>query len=91
MENRIFVRKSNEMNVKLTLSIDALTIEKAKKYAASQSVSVSKLVERYLNTLESNVEEAEVSPAVQELLGIMPSFEGNEREAYRNHLAKKHS
>lgn len=79
------------MNVKLTLSIDALTIEKAKKYAASQNVSVSKLVERYLNTLESNVEEGQMSPAVQELLGIMSSFEGNVRETYRNHLAKKHS
>lgn len=91
MENRIFVRKSDQMNVKLTLSIDAHVIEKAKKYAALEKVSVSKLVERYLNTLEAGADELAISPAVQELAGIIPSLEVDEKEAYRNYLEEKHS
>ena len=91
MKNHIFVRKSDEMNVKLTLSIDAHVIEKAKKYAALEKVSVSKLVERYLNTLEDAAEEVAISPTVQELTGIMPSMEYDVKEAYRNHLVEKYS
>lgn len=91
MENRIFVRKSDQMNVKLTLSIDAHVIEKAKKYAALEKVSVSKLVERYLNTLEADPEELTISPTVQELVGIVPSLEVSEKESYRKYLEEKYS
>ena len=91
MENRIFVRKSDQMNVKLTLSIDAHVIEKAKKYAALEKVSVSKLVERYLNTLEAGAEELTISPTVQELVGIVPSLEVSEKESYRKYLEEKYS
>ena len=91
MENRIFVRKSDQMNVKLTLSIDAHVIEKAKKYAALEKVSVSKLVERYLNTLEADAEELTISPTVQELVGIVPSLEVSEKESYRKYLEEKYS
>ena len=91
MENRVFVRKSDQMNVKLTLSIDAHVIEKAKKYAALEKVSVSKLVERYLNTLEAGADELTISPTVQELLGIVPSLEVSEKESYRKYLEEKYS
>ena len=91
MKNLIFARKSDEMNVKLTLSIDAHVIEKAKKYAALERVSVSKLVERYLNTLEAGTDELAISPSVQELVGIVPSLEVDEKEAYRKYLEEKYS
>ena len=56
-----------------------------------EKVSVSKLVERYLNTLEDAAEEVAISPAVQELTGIMPSMEYDVKEAYRKHLVEKYS
>ena len=41
------------MNTKLTLNLDAEIIQEAKTYAKSHQVSLSKLVENYLNSLIS--------------------------------------
>lgn len=79
------------MNVKLTLSIDAHVIEKAKQYAALHNISLSKLVERYLNTLKVAAEDVAISPTEQELMGIMPAMEYDVKEAYRKHLVEKYS
>ena len=46
------------MNTKLTLSIDQLTIAKAKKYAEKNDTSISKLVENYLKLLAQDVKHA---------------------------------
>lgn len=89
MENSIFVRKSSVMNVKLTLSIDQHVVEKAKAYAADQNVSVSKLVERFLDSLEDS-RDIPVSPIVAELSGII-SGSVDERKERRDYLDKKHS
>ncbi len=42
------------MNTKLTLNLNAEIIQKAKTYAKSHQVSLSKLVENYLNSLISD-------------------------------------
>ena len=39
------------MNTKLTLNIDKGVIEQAKIFAQKNNVSLSKLIERYLNSL----------------------------------------
>ncbi len=91
MKNSIFTRKIDVMNTKLTLSMDDVVIEKAKQYAALHNISLSKLVERYLNTLEDAAEDVAISPTVQELMGIMPAMEYDVKEAYRKHLVEKYS
>ncbi len=45
------------MDTKLTLKLDKSVIEKAKAYASDQQVSLSKLVENYLNALTSKSRE----------------------------------
>ena len=58
------------MDTKLTLKLDKSIIEKAKAYASDQQVSLSKLVENYLNSLTSNspkTDEIMISPFVNSL------------------------
>lgn len=78
------------MNTKLTLNIDKDLIIKAKTYAQSQSVSLSKLVENYLNSLTSaSKKKATVSVLVESLTGIIPS-DYDEKKEYRNYIDQKY-
>jgi hypothetical protein len=79
------------MNTKLTLNLDKDIIDEAKIYAKSHSVSLSKLVENYLNSLtRDSKEKSSVSPLVESLTGIIPS-DYNEKNDYRNYIDKKYS
>lgn len=57
------------MNKKLTLTIDQMIIEKAKKYASSKGRSLSDIIETYLKviTKEDEDEKSELSPIVKSL------------------------
>lgn len=60
------------MSTKLTLSIEAHVIEKAKKYAKAKGVSLSHLIENYLMSLTkdtSNRVEEPLTPLTQSLRG----------------------
>jgi len=71
------------MNTKLTLSIDKSIIHKAKKYAVSRHISVSKLVEEYLKSLSSNsMDNLRIAPITKELSKIVKS---------RSNINYKHS
>lgn len=62
------------MNTKLTLNLDKDIIDEAKTYAKSHKVSLSKLVENYLNSLtRDSKKKSSVSPLVESLTGIIPS------------------
>jgi hypothetical protein len=89
MKNGIFTRKVNVMNTKLTLSLDDGVIDKAKQYAKAHKVSLSKLVERYFDSLENDLP-LEVTPAVRELSGIAEAYEDMEKDRME-YLAKKHT
>ncbi|WP_320111650.1 DUF6364 family protein [Draconibacterium orientale] len=52
------------MDTKLTLKLDKVVIEKAKKYAASNKRSLSRLIEAYLKSLTND--NAENSPENEE-------------------------
>jgi len=56
---------------KLTLSIDAAVVEKAKRYAKSRRVSVSKLVERYLDLLSKSFQTPPDSPVLRSFRGTL--------------------
>ncbi|MBP9135199.1 MAG: hypothetical protein KBF75_14325 [Saprospiraceae bacterium] len=79
------------MNTKLTLNLDKEIICEAKTYAKSHNVSLSKLIENYLNSLtRGSKKKSSVSPFVESLTGIIPS-DYDERNDYRNYIDQKYS
>ena len=78
------------MNTKLTLNLDKEIIHEAKAYAKNNSVSLSKLIENYLNSLKKKKKkQTTVSPLVESLTGIIPS-EYDEKKDYRNYIDQKY-
>ena len=62
------------MDKKLTLSLNASVVEKAKLYAKDHGVSLSRMIENYLSALtvkEVNEDEIVVSPLVNRLIGVI--------------------
>ncbi len=82
------------MDKKLTLSLDATVIERAKTYAKDEGTSISKLVENYLAALAPKVQPTsrqQLSPIVKELSGILKLPEDFDPEAARReYLLKKY-
>ena len=81
------------MHTKLTLSLDKKVIEKAKRYAKEKEVSLSFLVENYLQKLvsEYKTDAGAGSSIVEELSGILslpPDFD--HRKDHADYLSKKY-
>lgn len=73
---------------KLTLSVDAAVVLRAKQYAKLRGVSVSEMVEAYLTAVaEPPSPTARATPILRSLRGVLAS--GNIDE-YREHLAAKY-
>jgi hypothetical protein len=80
------------MNTKLTLNLDKDIIEQAKSYAKDNRISLSKLIENYLNSLTSKIEkERKVSPLVESLTGVIPNNLIDDKKDYRDFIAEKYS
>lgn len=81
------------MNSKLTLSLNKQIIEKAKDYAKNQNLSLSGLIENYLNSLTQREEKSgKVSPLVESLTGVIPNeSEVDIKKEYYDYLNKKYS
>jgi hypothetical protein len=78
------------MDTKLTLKLDELIIEQAKNYAKSNNISLSKLIESYLQTLTSKKQRTiEISPLVESLTGIVKLPEIQKKD-YVNFLTEKY-
>lgn len=80
------------MDTKLTLVADKEIIEKAKQYAKSQKISLSRLIESYLSSLVTKrSEEIEISPLVKSLSGVI-SLENDfdAKEKYTDFLLEKY-
>jgi hypothetical protein len=80
------------MDTKLTLSLNAGVIEKAKVYAKSNQVSLSKLIENYLSSLtEKDDSPLTITPLVQSLSGVINADElKNINPDYTDYLAEKY-
>ncbi len=80
------------MDTKLTLKLDTDIIEKAKLYAKKKNISLSKLIENYLDFLTDNKEKIAVTPFVKSLSGTitLPS-DYDYKESYKDHLSKKYT
>ena len=88
-----FVRiKVNQMDTKLTLKLDSSVIENAKVYAKMKKVSLSQLIEAYLNVLTEPKDQQDVTPLVKSLSGVV-KLPGNYdyKKEYQKHLSGKYS
>ena len=80
------------MNAKLTLNLNKSVIEGAKLYAKRNKMSLSKLIENYLNSfVKPSSTERKISPLVESLTGVIPNECIDERKDYRDYLTKKYS
>lgn len=82
------------MDTKLTLRLNKDVIEKAKEYASSHKISLSKMVESYLDSITKEKLENEkitITPFVKSLSGVidLPS-DFDYKKAYRNYLEEKY-
>ena len=79
------------MNTKLTLNINKGVIEKAKSYTKENSVSLSKLIESYLDSLTRRSEKkSKISPLVNSLTGVIPSRNYDDKKDYQDYLSEKY-
>jgi hypothetical protein len=80
------------MDAKITVTIDQVIIEKAKKYARSKKRSLSELIEGYLKSLIIEVEHESFTPIVKSLKGsFTPPESYNYKELLSNSLSEKHA
>jgi hypothetical protein len=82
------------MDTKLTLKLDKEVIERAKLYARSRGLSLSRVVEGYLLALTWDEEPTsrKLTGTVAELAGILGGNDADEsKQAYAGYLARKYS
>jgi hypothetical protein len=72
---------------KLTLSVNASVVSRAKRYAKRRGVSVSSLVEGYLDTISQSPENEAVPPILGRLRGCL---KGTDPLEYKRHLSRKY-
>jgi hypothetical protein len=71
--NQTFIRQEIQMQTKLTVRVNQDLIQAAKRYARARGVSLSQLIEAYLNTLAVEQNEPQTqTPILQRLTGILP-------------------
>ncbi|HLS29897.1 MAG TPA: DUF6364 family protein [Flavobacteriaceae bacterium] len=81
------------MDKKLTLKLNQNVIERAKKYAAHQEMSLSRIVEAYLQALtsENESDEFEISPFVKSIAtGAEIPTDLDYKKEYAEHLMEKY-
>ena len=82
------------METKLTLRLNDRVIERAKIYAKSQKISLSKIIESYLDSLTRKKEDENkisITPLVESLSGVinLPSDFDYKKE-YADYLTEKY-
>lgn len=81
------------MDTKLTLKLDKGVIEKAKEYASKKNMSLSRIIESYLQSLTSENEnpEFEISPFVKSIAtGVEIPTDLDYKKEYADYLMEKY-
>ena len=82
------------METKLTLRLNDRVIERAKKYAKERRISLSKMIESYLDSLtrEKRPEkETDITPLIESLSGVIDlPADFDYKKEYRDYLIKKY-
>ncbi len=80
------------MDTKLTLRLNKKIIDMAKDYAHAHNISLSKMIESYLESItKKSVKETEISPFVESLSGILKINEPIDfQKDYTTYLTEKY-
>jgi len=82
------------MDTKLTLKLDQEVIEKAKIYASEKKLSLSRIIENYLNSLTSGVsidKEIEITPYIKSMrTGVKIPVDLDYKKEYSDYLEEKY-
>ncbi len=80
------------MDTKLTLNFNEDIIEKAKQYAKSNNISLSRLIEAYLAALvKKEKKHEEITPLVKSLSGVITlDKDFDYKKEYAEHLLEKY-
>jgi hypothetical protein len=80
------------MDTKLTLKLDKEIINRAKDYAESKKISLSKLIESYLQLLtKESSSKDKISPLVESLSGVIElPKKYDDKDDYANYLTEKY-
>jgi len=81
------------MTTKLTLTVEKAVIDRAKSYAKQSGKSLSKLVEKYLESITSQEKSNKVlSPKLKKIVGAVKLPKNfNEEKELSTYFMKKHS
>jgi len=80
------------MDTKLTLKLNQSIIERAKKYAKGRNISLSKMIENYLQAVTNDREnEIEISPLVESLIGVLKTKSDSYKKDYTDYLSDKYA
>jgi len=92
--NTYLCQKLNDMNTKLTLTIEKEVIEIAKEFAKEKGQSLSEMVENYfkfVTTKRIKIKEDQISPKVRKLRGIIKTdVEIDYKQILTEELSKKY-
>lgn len=82
------------METKLTLRLNDHVIKRAKKYARTHKISLSKMIEAYLDSLTRQKDEnhkTPITPLVESLSGVIDvPADFDYKEEYRDYLSEKY-
>jgi hypothetical protein len=80
------------METKLTLRLDGEVIERAKNYAQNHKISLSKMVEAYLDSVTKPMNaNPEITPLVESLIGVIDlPADFDYKKEYRDYLEEKY-
>lgn len=80
------------METKLTLRLNKRVIERAKDYANNHNISLSKMIESYLEAITNQKPvSTEITPLVESLSGVIGLDENVDyRKVYTNYLTDKY-
>ncbi len=79
------------MDSKLTLKLNASVIQQAKQYAKENNISLSRLIESYLQAVTLKKKgNSKISPLVESLTGVIELENYNYKTDYTDFLSKKY-
>lgn len=90
----LYVIQFKVMETKLTLRLNENVIERAKNYARSHKISLSKMIESYLDSITKQKEEENkipITPLVDSLSGVIDlPADFDYKRNYRDYLENKY-
>jgi hypothetical protein len=80
------------MDSKLTVRLDSNVIERAKSYARIHNISISRMIESYLDSVtQINSKDIEITPLVKSLSGVIKIDAGYKfKKDYSDYLSEKY-